>query len=91
MRSAHGRRAGPNWNVTYSSDPVLAMSTVIGVLLYCGFIIWKGYADKRLRRMIEEERARYIGNLVKLEERITAIEQRIDGSPFIPPKPKHDE
>lgn len=67
------------------------MSTVVGVLIYCGFIIWNAYADKRLRRMIEEERARYIRNLVKLEERITAIEQRIDGSLFIPPKPKDNE
>lgn len=63
------------------------MSTVVTVLLTCAYLLWNGYADKRLRRMIEEERARYIGNLVKLEERITAIEQRIEGSPFIPKKP----
>ena len=81
------------------------MSTVVSVLFACAWMIWKTYDTKQIRRMIEEERARYIGNLVKLQEHITAIEQRltaseeriaineqrIDGSPFIPPKPKDNE
>ena len=68
----------------------LLMATVVSVLFTCAFFIWKGYADKRLRRMIEEELARYIGNLVKMEERITAIEEALNNSPFVPFKPHNN-
>jgi plasmid maintenance system killer protein len=67
------------------------MSTVAAVLLYCGYLVWLAYSDRQLRRMIEEERARYIGNLVKLERRITAIEDALKNTPFVPFKPKRDE
>jgi plasmid maintenance system killer protein len=67
------------------------MSTVAAVLLYCGYLVWRAYSDRQLRRMIEEERARYIGNLVKLERRITAIEDALKNTPFVPFKPKRDE
>jgi plasmid maintenance system killer protein len=67
------------------------LSTVAAVLLYCGYLVWRAYSDRQLRRMIEEERARYIGNLVKLERRITAIEDALKNTPFVPFKPKRDE
>jgi hypothetical protein len=67
------------------------MSTVAAVLLCCGYLVWRAYSDRQLRRMIEEERARYIGNLVKLERRITAIEDALKNTPFVPFKPKRDE
>lgn len=68
----------------------LLMSTVIAVLLYCGYLVWRAYSDRQLRRMIEEERARYIGNLVKMEQRITAIEEALNNSPFVPFKPHNN-
>ena len=68
----------------------LLMATVVSVLLYCGYLVWCAYSDRQLRRMIEEERARYIGNLVKMEERITAIEEALNNSPFVPFKPHNN-